>query len=244
MGIHVPGGDVLNSQIAIISPAEIMECVSVLEFMGIFIADLGGKELEETVSGAAFLAGSWSKSPSNLSLRDARSSKCGEVRLFLGFFEGIEAWAATGELLEGMAEVAEAGVADFESDLGDIEFSGGEEFSSFLNPDLAEVLRDSHAHFLGEGAAEVIMAAADHFAEFFERRGIGESGFEDGLDLLDPFLGQTLLADTEKRLVFLRIFKKQFGYDLNCLAAVPEFLGWGEDRRCLQVIEELLVSGG
>ena len=44
IGSHVHGGDALNSQTAIINPAEKMESVSVIDFAGIFVTDLVGKE--------------------------------------------------------------------------------------------------------------------------------------------------------------------------------------------------------
>ena len=42
-----------------------------------------------------------------------------------GVRKGVKAGAATEHFVEGLAEVSEAGIADFETGLGDVAFAGG-----------------------------------------------------------------------------------------------------------------------
>ena len=93
--------------------------------------------------------------------------------------QGVKAGAAAEHFVEGLAEVAEAGIADFEAGLGDVAFAGAPEVGGALEAGAAEPLREGEAGLAGGGAAEVEVAAGDAAAKFFEGRGF-PPGFPGG----------------------------------------------------------------
>jgi hypothetical protein len=68
---------------------------------------------------------------------------------------GEERGAAADGGAEGLAEMAERGVADFHRGLGHVVAAGEEQLSGAFHADLAHVLRDGHAHLFGEKTAQV-----------------------------------------------------------------------------------------
>ena len=76
-----------------------------------------------------------------------------------------QAGAAAVRLAEGEAEVAEAGVADFERGFGHVVFAGAEQFRRAVHAKALQVLRDRRAGLLQEGAAQVKCAAAPAWPE-------------------------------------------------------------------------------
>ena len=82
--------------------------------------------------------------------------------------QGVTAGAAAGHFVEGLAEVSEAGIADFEAGLGDVAFAGAQEVGGALEAGAAELLGEGEAGLAGGGAAEVEVAAGDAAAKVFE----------------------------------------------------------------------------
>lgn len=76
--------------------------------------------------------------------------------------------------MERRAEMAQARVADFERDFGDVEFAAAQQFGGAFHAELSEILRDRLARLRGKNPAQIKMAAADFFAEFFQRQRRGE----------------------------------------------------------------------
>ena len=119
---------------------------------------------------------------------------CLAVDALGGGGQGIKAWAAAVGLMECHAEVAGAGVAYFQGDLGDVEASFPEEIGGALHAQPAKVLEDGLSRFLGKDAAEMKMAAADALADGFQGWGLGDVLLEQGDDFLDPLLIEQLLG--------------------------------------------------
>src|ERR1035441_7217030 len=94
--------------------------------------------------------------------------------------------------MEGLAEVSETGIADFEAGLGDVAFAGAPEVGGALEAGAAEPLREGEAGLAGGGAAEVEVAAGDAAAKFFEGGGFGQVFQEDSLDPSDALSGEPL----------------------------------------------------
>ncbi len=125
---------------------------------------------------------------------------------------------------EGLAEVAEGGVTDFHGGLGHIMTTTEEEIRSAFHADLADILRNGHAHFLGEKAAQVKGAATDLGAEGLDIGGIGKMSAENGGCAFDAFLGNPLLALAEKFLLRGGL-EKDLGEEFEGLGLVPERVG-------------------
>ena len=157
----------------------------------------------------------------------------GAELLHAGGGAGEERGATADRGAEGLAEMAERGVADFGGGFGDIVAAFEEQFGGAFHPDLAEILRDGHADFLGEKAAEVERTATDLRAEGFDVGWLGKMAAEDGSGALDPFLGNTLLALAEK-FGLRRGLKKNLGEELESLGLVPELLRSHGDGRLAQ----------
>jgi len=155
----------------------------------------------------------------------------------------VESRAAAEVLVECLAEVAEAGVADLKGGLGHVESTGTEEFGAPFEADLAQELLDGHAHLGGEGAAEVERAATDDPSEFFERRGFRHSFTEQGHHLLDASVGDAFGAGTEQFLVFWRL-EKEVDDEFDGFGAVPEHLGFEKDGGIPEAGEEFLMAPG
>jgi hypothetical protein len=109
-----------------------------------------------------------------------------------GVRKGVKAGAAAEHFVEGLAEVSEAGIADFETGLGDVAFAGAQEVGGALEAGAAEPLGEGEAGLAGGGAAEVEVAAGDAAAKFFEGGGFGQVFQEDGLDPSDALSGEPL----------------------------------------------------
>ena len=90
--------------------------------------------------------------------------------------------------------MAQAAVPDLHCRLGDITFAGAKQISGAFHPDLAGVLLNRHARFLGKKPAQVKGTAADQFPEFFERWRFAHALAENGLRALDTVARGPLLA--------------------------------------------------
>lgn len=156
--------------------------------------------------------------------------------------QGVEAGAAAEHFVEGVAEVAEAGVADFEGGLGDVAFARAQEFGSTLEAGAAEPLGEGEAGLTGEGAAEVEVAAGDAAAKFFEGRRFGEILQEDGLGPGDALGGEPLGTRAER--LGITGAEEELGGEFEGLGFVPKALGGGEDGRVQQRFEEVAVAVG
>jgi hypothetical protein len=72
-------------------------------------------------------------------------------RLLGGCAQGVKAGTAAEHYMEGLTEVAETGIADFEGGLGDVGFSGAQEFGGTLQAGVAEPLGNGETGLAGEG---------------------------------------------------------------------------------------------
>ena len=160
-------------------------------------------------------------------------------KLFLFLHHRKQAGAAAVRLAEGEAEVAEAGVADFERGFGHVVFAGAEQFRRAIHAEALQVLRDRRAGRLREGAAEVKRAAPDFLAELLQRRRIRKITAQDGDDAFGALLGEAMLACAEKfRVAGL---KEQLRHQLRRLALIPQALRRRRDGRIAQALHELLL---
>ena len=89
-------------------------------------------------------------------------------------FQRIQTGTAAERLVKRRAEMAQAVVAHFQRGLGDVVFAGLEQFRRALHAQLAQMLRDGVTGLRGKNPAQIKMAATDFFAEFFQRRRLGE----------------------------------------------------------------------
>jgi hypothetical protein len=104
--------------------------------------------------------------------------------------------------------MAQAVVTDFQRGLGDIVFAGFQQFRRALHAQLAQMLRDRVAGLRGKNPAQIKMAAADFFAQFLQRRRLGQVLFQQKNHLLDAFLREPLLARAEHFLFRRRLEQK------------------------------------
>lgn len=133
--------------------------------------------------------------------------------------------------------MAQAVVSDFEGGFGDIAFAGAEEFGGFFHAELAEVLLDGHAAFLGEETTQIKWAAADLFAERFKRRGLDEVFANDLAGAFDAFAGGALGAGAEEFLA--GGLEEKVGGQFERFAAEPDFARGLENRALLEAIHQL-----
>jgi hypothetical protein len=165
-----------------------------------------------------------------------------EIALFLrNGLQRVEARAAAEGFVEGGAEVAEAAVANFKGGFGHVAAAGAEEFGGAFHADLAQVLLDGGAGFLGEGAAQIEGAGADLFAEFFKGGWFGEVFAEDLADAFDAVAGDALGAGAEE--FAAGGFEEEVGGEFKGFAAEPDFAGGLEDGALLEAFDELEVEG-
>jgi hypothetical protein len=136
--------------------------------------------------------------------------------------------------------MAQRRVADFHRRLGDVVASAQEQFGGPLHPDLPDVLRNGHAHFLREKAAEIKRAAPDLRAERLDVGRIGQMAAQDGGGPLDPLAGDPFLALAEKFLLRHGL-EKDLGKQLQRLGLVPELLRRDRHRRLAQRLESDLL---
>lgn len=165
------------------------------------------------------------------------------VLLVLGWRpQGVKAGAAAEHFVEGLAEVAEAGIADFEGGLGDVALPSPKEFGGALEAGAAEPLGDGETGLAGEGAAEVEVAAGDTATEFFKRGRLGEIFQQDGLGPGDALGGEPLGASAKSFGFTGR--KEELGREFEGLGFVPEALRGRENGRVQERLEELAVAVG
>lgn len=136
--------------------------------------------------------------------------------------------------------MAEAVVADRDGGFGDVALSSAKEFGGAFHPDLANVLLDGHAGFLGEKAAEVEWAAADFLAELFERRRFFQPFAQDQARAFDAFAGGALGACAEE--IAACGAEEEQGGEFKGFAAEPDFAGGLEDRALLEAFDELKMK--
>lgn len=139
--------------------------------------------------------------------------------------------------MEGGAEVAQAVVAYSDGGFGHVALAGAEEFSGAFHPDLANVLLDGHAGFLGEETAQIKWTAADFFAELFEGRRFFEAFAQDQPGAFDAFARGALRARAEE-IAAGGAEEKQRG-EFKGLAAEPHFARGLEDGTLLETLDEL-----
>jgi len=163
-------------------------------------------------------------------------------RLLGGCAQRVKAGAAAEHFVEGLTEVAKAGVADFKGGLGDVAFSGAQEFGSALKTGAAEPLGEGEAGLAGKGAAEIEVAAGNATTKFFEGGGVSQVLEEDGLGPSDT-LGGEPLGTSAKGLGFPG-GKEELGGEFEGFALVPEALGGSEDRGVQERLEEVAVAVG
>ena len=120
------------------------------------------------------------------------------VRFLGGRFQRIQAGAAAERFVEGAAEMAEAVVADGDGGFGDVALAGAQKFGGAFHANLTNVLLNRHAGFLGEKPAQIKRAAANLFAEFFERGRFFEIFAKDEAGAFDAFARGALGARAEK----------------------------------------------
>jgi len=60
-------------------------------------------------------------------------------------FEGIKTGATAEGFVKGVAEMAQAGITDFQGGFGNVELSGLKQFRRAFHAELAQVLRNGHA---------------------------------------------------------------------------------------------------
>jgi hypothetical protein len=92
-------------------------------------------------------------------------------------FEGenrVEARADAERLMKRLAEMAEAGVADFKGGFGDVVLASAKEFGGPFHAQLADELREGQADLLRKSAAQIKWAATDLRADLVERGRGGE----------------------------------------------------------------------
>lgn len=107
---------------------------------------------------------------------------------------------------------------------------------------MAQVLGDGLAGFLGEGAAEVELAATHLAGDLLQRRGLGDVASEDGQDGIDAVAGDALLAVTEE--LFLGGgLEEEFAHEFDGLGLEPKGLGTREDGRLLEGGDEFALPG-
>ncbi len=137
--------------------------------------------------------------------------------------------------------MAERGIAHFGGGLGDVVAAFEEQLGGSFHANLAEVLRDGHADFLGEKTAEIEGAATDLRAEGFDVGRLGEVAAEDGGGALDALAGDPLLALTEE--LGLRCgLEKNLGEEFEGLGLIPKLLrGHGDGRLTERLESEFLA---
>ncbi len=138
--------------------------------------------------------------------------------------------------------MAEAGVADFEGDGGDVHLAFAQEGSGAFEADIAEVAGDGFAHFLRENTSQMKVAAADAAAHFLEGWRLGHLGAKNGGNFFDALLIQLLLALAEKAVVGRA--EKQSGGHFEGLGAIPKRGGGVRDGRMAQSQQGLTLFAG
>lgn len=144
-------------------------------------------------------------------------------------------------LVEGLAEMAQAVVADFQGGFSDIVASRPQELGSAFETNLAQVLGERLTGFLGESPAEIKRAAADLAAELFEGWRMNEVATEDSHNTFDPVARNPLLA-MAKKLVGGRRMKKELARQFRSLGLIPDRLGTGEDRWLAEAANQIALT--
>ncbi len=139
--------------------------------------------------------------------------------------------------------MAERGVADFHSGLGDVVLAAEEQLGGAFHANLTQVLRDSHAHFLGEEATEIKGTAADLAAKGLDVRRVSEMAAEDRGGTFDALAGDPFLAMAEEFLLRSRL-EKDLGEKLKGLGLVPEFMCTDGNRWLAQGLKGNFLAGG
>ena len=136
--------------------------------------------------------------------------------------------------------MAQAVVADGDGGFGHVALAGAEEFGGAFHPDLANVLLDGHAGFLGEEAAQIKWTAADFFAELFERRGLFKAFTQDQARAFDSFARGALRARAEE--IAAGGAEKEQSGKLKGLATEPDFASGLKHRALLEALDELKME--
>ena len=140
--------------------------------------------------------------------------------------------------------MAEGGVADFHGGLGDVMASFQEQLGGAFHADLPEVLRNGHADFLGEEAAEVEGAAADLRAEGLDVGRLGEVSAEDGGGAFDALAGDPFLALAEELGLGAWAGKGSGRGARGSWPGTQSFLRGLRDGRLAQGLESEFLAGG
>src|SRR5260221_10647208 len=137
---------------------------------------------------------------------------------------------------ERLAEMAQRRVANFRGRFRDVVPSIEEQFRRAFDPDLPHVLRDGHAQFLGEKAAEIKGTATDLSTQRLDVGRFGQVAAQNRGGPLDPLAGDPFLALAEEFLL-RRGLEEDLGKEFERLGLVPEFLGGQGHGRLAQRLE-------
>src|SRR6202790_1322112 len=143
--------------------------------------------------------------------------------------------------MKSLTEMAQAGVADFQSGFGDIESAGPEQFGSSFHPKLAHVLWNRSACGGRKGSAQIKRTAPSRLAYFFQTGWIRYSLPQQSDHFFDPFNRKPLLSMAKEFLIILRD-KKQFRCQFHRLRLIPDRLGHCQHRRLAQAGEQLQLT--